>query len=137
MKTEIHGNRIILTIDKESEKSSVIPISLPDGYSVKSLMWHTDTPNVIALNDGSVGKGFKISPMDSVITFPVVNLKSPCFFLVETNNAPTNTSLVITITEYGGVPWTQYFSGTFLPISAIDPDNGSKYNMIPSTQFER
>ena len=47
------------------------------------------------------------------------------------------TKLCITITEFGCIPDTQYFAGTFLPILAVNPDNGSEYYMIPSSQYKR
>lgn len=39
--------------------------------------------------------------------------------------------------EFGCIPDTQYFAGTFLPISAVNPDNEAKYYMIPSSQYKR
>ena len=135
MKMTVSGNRIILEIDKESERSSTIPFNLPNGYSIKSMMYHPSTPN-IALYDGSPSPTC-IYPADTVITFPVVNSKSPCFFILNTINVDIGTKLYITITEFGGIPDTQYFAGTFLPISAVNPDNGAKYYIIPSSQYER
>ena len=43
MKMTISGNRITLEINKESEKSGTIPFNLPNGYSIKSMMYHADT----------------------------------------------------------------------------------------------
>lgn len=135
MNMTVSGNRIILKIDKESEKNTNIPFNLPEGYSIKSMMYHTDTSN-ITLYDGAPSST-RIYPTDTVITFPVVNSKSPCFFILHTINANIGTTLYITITEFGCIPDTQYFAGTFLPISAVNPDNGAEYKMIPSTQYER
>lgn len=135
MKMTVNGNRIVLEIEKSSEASTTLPFNLPEGYSIKSMMYHADSDK-ISLYDGSTYPT-RIFPADSVITFPVVNSKSPCFFLLKTSNATTGTKLCITITEFGCIPDTQYFSGAYLPIPAVNPDNGAKYKMIPSTQFER
>lgn len=135
MKMTVHGNRVILEIDKESETNSIIPFNLPDGYSIKSMMIHPYSKN-ISLFEGT-NAPIQILPTDTVITFPVVNSKSPCFFKLNAMNATLGTKLCITITEFGCIPDTQYFAGTFLPISAVNPDNGAEYKMIPSTQFGR
>ena len=135
MKMTISGNRIILEIEKASEKSGTIPFILPKGYSIKSMMYHADTDN-ISLYDGAPSST-RIYPTDTVITFPVVNSKSPCFFILNTSNVNIGTKLCITITEFGCIPDTQYFAGTFLPLSTVNPDNGSEYYMIPSSQYER
>lgn len=134
MKMTVNGNRVVLEIDKASE-NGMIPFNLPNGYSIKSMMYHPDSDN-IALYDGSPSP-IRIYPADKVITFPVVNSKSPCFFILYASNATKGTKLCITITEFGCIPDTQYFAGTFLPISAVNPDNGAEYKMIPSTQFGR
>lgn len=57
-------------------------------------------------------------------------------FILNTSNATKGTKLCITITEFGSIPDTQYFAGTFLPISAVNPDNGAEYKMIPSTNMK-
>ena len=106
MKMIVNGNRIMLEIDKESEKNTNIPFNLPKGYSIKSMMYHTDSPN-ITLCDGSTSPR-KILPIDKVINFPVVNSKSPCFFILNTSNVNIGTKLCITITEFGYIPDTQY-----------------------------
>ena len=134
MKMIVNGNRIILEVDKESEKNTNIPFNLPKGYSIKSMMYHTDSPN-ITLCDGSPSPR-RILPIDKVINFPVVNSKSPCFFILTTIKAAIGTTLYITITEFGCIPDTQYFAGTFLPISTVNPDNGAEYYMIPSSQYK-
>lgn len=51
MKMTVNGNRIVLEIDKESERNGIIPFNLPEGYSIKSMMYHADTDN-ISLYDG-------------------------------------------------------------------------------------
>lgn len=135
MKMTVNGNRIKLEIDKESETNTTIPFNLPDGYSIKSMMYHAFSNN-ISLFDGAINP-VHIYPTDAVITFPVVNSKSPCFFYLQTSNATIGAQLCITITEFGCIPDTQYFAGTFLPISTVNPDNGAEYKMIPSTQFGR
>lgn len=135
MKMTISGNRITLEIDKESEKNGITPFNLPIGYSIKSMMYHSDTDN-LSLYDGASSPN-RIYPTDTVITFPVVNSKSPCFFILNASNVNIGTKLCITITEFGCIPDTQYFAGTFSPISAVNPDNGTEYKMIPSTQYER
>lgn len=135
MNMYVNGNRINFQIDQESETNATIPINLPDGYSIKSMMYHAFSDNISLFDSGTSPQ--HIFPSDTVITFPVVNSKSPCSFILYTSNAPKGAQLCITITEFGCIPDTQYFAGTFLPISSVNPDNGDEYKMIPSTQFGR
>lgn len=130
-----NGNRIIFLLDA-TDTVKTVPITLPDGYSVKKM--YITTSSELVLYDGSVNP---VSlPSNVVIEFPVVNSKSPNTFNLKIVTAKEGRALILNIFEFGGIPDSTYFNKAFDPVlvSTIDENNHTiEYNMIPSTQFER
>lgn len=135
MITRYNGNRIIFILEN-TDTVKTIPITLPDGYSIRK-MFITTTSDLV-LYDGSVNPSSL--PSNVLLDFPIVNSKSPNTFNLKIVTATTGRSLILNIFQFGGIPDSHYFDKAFEPILVTTNDENNhvvEYNMIPSTQFER
>lgn len=125
MKTNYRGNCVdfIYEAGEKPEK-----IQLPDGYSF-------DTISVIgASNVSEIYTGINFV-LDTPMTFPPVNSKSPCTLLPSVKDATKSAYIRILIMKFGQIPDAHYFDKAFDPI-LVTGDDGNKYKVIPSDQFK-
>ena len=135
MITRYNGNRIIFILE-DTDTVKTIPITLPDGYSIRK-MFITTTSDLV-LCDGSVNPASL--PSNVLLDFPIVNSKSPNTFNLKIVTATKGRALILNIFQFGGIPDSRYFDKAFEPILVTTNDENNhavEYNMIPSTQFER
>lgn len=103
-------------------------IQLPDGYTYERI-FILAANNIVSINPYvSIRTG-------SVITFPVVNSKSPSTLSLYISDISKEAEIRLTIEKFGQIPDTHYFDKAFEPI-LVTGDDGNEYNVIPSDQFK-
>ena len=103
-------------------------IQLQDGYTYERL--HINGAN----NVKELVPYMSIFTGD-IITFPVVNSKSPSTITIYVSDITKEAEIRITIEKFGQIPDIHYFDTAFEPI-LVKGDDGKEYNVIPSDQFK-
>lgn len=127
MKQYVNGCNISVSFTANELTSKDYRYTLPDGYSINT-MHITSTINISDINNASIRA-------ETRLIFPVVNSKSPSSILLYINDLTKAASLKFTIEKFGQIPDPDYFKYPFNPI-LVTGDDGNKYNVIPSDQFE-
>lgn len=120
MTVNTYGNIIVIDI-KAGE--SATNLTLPDGYTIKSAH--------VSLSNGSLAtpNGTNIVNVDSKLSFPIVNGKSPNVFRVGLVDSTKSGMVKIMIDHFGARGDSDYFTKAFEPL--LIKANGSEYNLIP------
>lgn len=103
-------------------------IQLPAGYTYERL--HIN----YASNVRELVPYMSIQTGD-IITFPVVNSKSPSTIPLYVPDIANEAEIRITIEKFGQKPDINYFDTVFKPI-LVKGDDGTEYKVIPSDQFK-
>lgn len=109
-----------------SDNSTII--QLPDGYTYERIF-------ILAANNIASINPYVSIRTCSVITFPVVNSKSPSTLSLYISDISKEAEIRLTIEKFGQIPDTHYFDKAFEPI-LVTGDDGNEYNVIPSDQFK-
>lgn len=124
MKTLYMGNTVLIEFNA-NEPLSVV--TLPAGYSYETIHV-TESTNLFAF--------YQVTNIsNAVLTFPVVNSKSPCTISVSRSDDTKIARLRFSIEKFGQIPDKDYFKKAFDPILVVG-DDGKEYNVIPSDQFK-
>lgn len=121
MTTNVYGNIILVDI-KAGESATTL--TLPDGYSIEKAH--------VSLSNGSLAtpNGTNIVNIDSELSFPVVNGKSPNVFRFGLVDSTKSGMVKIMIDRFGSRGDANYFTKAFDPILVSD-NSGNEYNLIP------
>ena len=122
------GNFIRIHFDANELTTDHTTIQLQDGYTYERL--HINSAN----NVKELVPYMSISTGD-IITFPVVNSKSPSTIPIYVPDITNEAEIRITIEKFGQIPDIHYFDTAFEPI-LVKGDDGKEYNVIPSDQFK-
>lgn len=127
MTATINGCNIILEFKANELTSNSYLYTLPNGYSLNTIHI-TNYANIYAINNAVIDR-------DYILTFPVVNSKSPSSILLYIPDLTHNAFVAFTIEKFGQIPDPHYFDKTFEPI-LVTGDDGKEYKVIPSDQFK-
>lgn len=122
------GNFIRIYFEANELQKEHATIQLQDGYTYERL--HING----ASNVKELVPYMSISRGD-IITFPVVNSKSPSTISIFVPDITKEAELRITIEKFGQIPDIHYFDNAFEPI-LVTGEDGKEYNVIPSDQFK-
>ena len=124
MTVEYRGNFVLIKYDAGETTQK---IQLKDGYSFETISV-VGAENINVIYDGIT------YVIGSTMTFPPVNSKSPCSLYPIQRDKTKSAYLRILIHKFGQIPDTHYFDTFATPI-LVTGDDGKKYNVIPSDQF--
>lgn len=127
--TEIfNGSSFALFFNTNEVPDNTYEYTLPDGYSLQTIRI-SSTINISYLSPWtSCNTG-------DVITFPVVNSRSPSKLFIYIADPTKDARIYIDIFAFGQIPDPNYFDKVFEPI-LVTGDDGKEYNVIPSAQFK-
>lgn len=127
MNIDIRGNYIRIYINANELTNRRVPIKLPDGYSYESIY-------ILHLSNISELMPYFYITSNRSYHIPPVNSHSPSTLNLLVGNVATSAEIRILIEKFGQIPDAEYFDHAFKPI-LVTGDDGNKYNVIPSDQF--
>lgn len=128
MTETFNGSCFSLFFDSNEVPNKTYEYTLPAGYSLRTIRISS------AINISYISPWTSCSPGD-IITFPVVNSRSPSKLLIYIPDPTTDARIYIDIFAFGQIPDPNYFDNAFEPI-LVTGDDGKEYNVIPSDQFK-
>lgn len=128
MTETINGSCFSLFFNANEVPEKTFEYTLPDGYSLRTI-------RISATVNVSYISPWTASNNGDVITFPVVNSRSPSRLLIFIPEPDKEARIYIDIFAFGQIPDPNYFDKAFEPI-LVTGDDGKEYNVIPSDQFK-
>ena len=122
------GPVISIHFDANELSANSTIIQLPDGYTYERVL-------ILIANNITAINPFVSIRAGSVITFPVVNSKSPSTLSLYIADISKEAEIRLTIEKFGQIPDNYYFDKAFEPI-LVTGEDGNEYNVIPSDQFK-
>lgn len=127
MTSEYYGSFIHIHFDANELSDGHTTIQLADGYTYERIFIHYIDNIELSL--------YMPLKVGTVITFPVVNSKSPSILPLLIKDVSKIADIRISIEKFGQFPDTHYFDKAFDPI-LVTGDDGNKYKVIHSDQFK-
>lgn len=122
------GPVISIRFDANELADNSVIIQLPDGYTYERVL-------ILVANNITAINPFVSIRTGTVITFPVVNSKSPSTLSLYIPDISKAAEVRLTIEKFGQIPDNHYFDTTFEPI-LVTGEDGNEYNVIPADRFK-
>lgn len=121
MTLNVYGNILLIELNA-GDKTTML--ELPDGYTIAKAH--------VILSNASIATpmGTNLVNNDNMLSFPIVNGRSPSLFRFGLVDSTKSGTCKIMIDKFGSRADSNYFSKAFEPILVYD-EKGSEYNLIP------
>ena len=126
MKSVISGCNIHLSFAANELNSHNYVYTLPPGYSINTI-------HIASIENITIINRIAVRPNDRYI-FPIINSKSPSTITLYISDLTKYAEIRFVIEKFGQIPDEYYFDTAFEPI-LVTGDDGNKYKVIPSDQF--
>lgn len=128
MNIDINGNNIRIAFAENELSSTLVPITLPDGYSYETI-------HITYLFNISEIEKYVLASNNNSYRFPPVRSHSPSTFRLLVLDRSKRAEIRLVIEKFGQIPDAHYFDKAFTPILVTD-DDANTHNVIPSDQFK-